>query len=90
VGEGETRLGWEVADDPYRTINQSSSNHFQVAILFTLLVGSDLVGAGKIIEAAAGSGNDAGGDAGRRWESHQLGLSCGSKAPVQSKPIHHL
>jgi hypothetical protein len=57
-------------DWPARTIDQSSSSHFQVAVLLTLAWGSDLVGAGRTIEAGGGREKEAGGDTGRRCESH--------------------
>jgi hypothetical protein len=59
-------------DCPARTIDQSSSSHFQVAVRLTLACGSALVGAGRIMEAGGGSENDAGGDTGRRCESHLI------------------
>ena len=47
----------------------------------TLACGSDFVGAGRIIEAGGGRENEAGGDTGKRWESH---LFC-QLSPNQSK-----
>lgn len=63
------------AELPARTTDQSSSSHRQVAVLFTRACGSCFVGAGRIMEAAAGRVKDGGGETGRRWESHQLGRS---------------
>lgn len=62
---------------PARTVDQSSSNHRQVAVLFTLAWGSVGVGAGKMIEAGGGRVNEGGGDTGKRCESHlEISLVC--------------
>lgn len=55
---------------PTRTTDQSSSSHCHVAVRLILTFGSDLVGAGRMMEEGAGSEKEAGGETGRRCESH--------------------
>lgn len=70
-GIGEGAIAWFGTDDwPARTIDQSSSSHRQLAVRLTLAPGSAFVGAGKTIVAGGGREKEAGGETGRRCESH--------------------
>jgi hypothetical protein len=70
-GIGEGAITWCEDDDwPARTMDQSSSSHRHVAVRLTLAPGSVFVGAGRMMVAGGGREKEAGGETGRRWESH--------------------